>query len=61
MYKKYRRGTNVADRIDTTLSMTSVGLASSGVGLLSTIIAAPVAIGLQAGTIVCGLLLAGNW
>ena len=54
--KKYRRGPNVADGIDTALSVTSVGLAASGVGLLSTIIAAPVAIGLQAGAIVCGLL-----
>ena len=41
MYKKYRRGVNVADGIDTALSVTSVGLAASGVGLLSTIIAAP--------------------
>ena len=40
--------------------MTSVGLAASGVGLLSTIIAAPVAIGLQAGAIVGGLLGAGG-
>ena len=56
MYKKYRRGTSVADGIDTALSVTSVGLAASGVGLLSTIIVAPVAIGLQAGTIMCGLL-----
>ena len=38
MYKKYRRGANVVDGIDTTLSVTSVGLAASGVGLLSTII-----------------------
>ena len=42
------------------LSVTSVGLAASGVGLLSTIIAAPVAIGLQAGAIVCGLLGSGG-
>ena len=42
------------------LLVTSVGLAASGVGLLSTIIAAPVAIGLQAGAIVCGLLGAGG-
>ena len=40
--------------------MTSVGLAASGVGLLSTIIAAPVAICLHAGAIVCGLLGAGG-
>ena len=61
MYKKDRRGANV-DGIDTALSMTSVDLAASGVGLLSTIIRAPVALGLQAGAIVCGLLgPAGNW
>ena len=60
MYKKYRRGANVADGIDTALSVTSVGLAASGVGLLSTIITAPVAIGLQAGAIVCGLLGTGG-
>ena len=40
--------------------MTSVGLTVSGVGLMSTIIAAPVALGLQAGAIVCGLLGAGG-
>ena len=60
MYKKYRREANVLDGTDTALSVTSVGLAASGVGLLSTIIAAPVAIGLQAGAIVCGLLGAGG-
>ena len=37
-----------------------MGLVASGVGLLSTIIAAPVALGLQAGAIVCGLLGAGG-
>ena len=55
MYIKYGRGANVADATDTALSVTSVGLAATGVGLLS-IIAAPVAIGIGAGTIVCGLL-----
>ena len=60
MYKKYRRGANVVDGIDTPLSVTSVSLAASGVGLLSTIIAAPVALGLQAGAIVCVLLGAGG-
>ena len=55
MYKKYGRGANVADETDTVLSVTSLGLAATGVGLLS-IIAAPVAIGIGAGTIVCELL-----
>ena len=35
-------------------------MAATGVGLLATIIAAPVAIGLQAGAIACGLLGAGG-
>ena len=52
IYKKYRRGANVVDGIDTALSVTSVGLAASGVGLLSTIIAAPVD--------VCGLVGTGG-
>ena len=59
MYKKYRRGANVVDGIDTTLSVTSVGLAASGAGLLSTIIAAPVALGLQAGRLCVGWW--GRW
>ena len=37
-----------------------MGLAATGVGLLSTIIAVPVALGLQAGAIVCGLLGGGG-
>ena len=41
LYKKYRRGVNVVDGLDTALSVASVGLAASGVGLLSTIIAMP--------------------
>ena len=60
LYKKYRRGVNVVDGRNTVLSVASVGLAASGVGLLSTIIAVPVAGGLEAGAIVCGLLGAGG-
>ena len=60
LYKIYRRGVNVVDGLDTALSVASAGLATSGVGLLTTIIATPVAVGLQAGAIVCGLLGAGG-
>ena len=60
LYKKYRRGANVVDGLDTALSVASAGLAASGVGVLTTIIAAPVAVGLQAGAIACGLLGAGG-
>ena len=60
LYKKIPAGVNVVDGLDTALSVASVGLAASGVGLLSTIIAVAVAVGLQAGAIVCGLLGAGG-
>ena len=60
LYKKYKYGVNIVDGTDTALAMTSVGLAASGIRLLSTIIVAPVAIGIQAGALVCGLLGAGG-
>ena len=56
MYKTYRRGFNIVDGLDIALSTASVGLAASCVGLLSTIITMPVAIGIQAGAVVSGLL-----
>ncbi|MCU7902349.1 MAG: hypothetical protein KZQ66_10420, partial [Candidatus Thiodiazotropha sp. (ex Lucinoma aequizonata)] len=60
LYKKYKRGVNIVDGLDTALSVASVSLAASGIGLLSTIIAMPIAIGIQAGAVVCGLLGAGG-
>ena len=60
LYKKYRRGVNVVDGFDTGLSVAGAAMAAMCVGLLTTIIAAPVAIGLQAGAIACGLLGAGG-
>ena len=60
LYKKYWREANFVDGFDTAVSVTSVGLAASGVGLLATIIVAPVALGIQAGAIVCRLLEAGG-
>ena len=60
LYKKYRRGVNVVDGLDTALSVASAGLVASGVGVLMKIIPAPVAVGLQAGAIACGLLGAGG-
>ena len=60
LYKKYRRGANVVDGLDTGLSIAGAAMAATGVGLLTTIIGAPVAIGLQAGAIACGLLGAGG-
>ena len=60
LYKKYRRGANVVDGLDIGFSVTGAAMAATGVRLLTTIIAAPVAIGLQAGAIACGLLGAGG-
>ena len=57
MYKKYWRGANVADGIDTALSVTSVGVAASSVELLSTIIAAPVAYDGPNGSLFISILL----
>ena len=56
LYKKYHRGVNVLDGIGTTLIIVSMGLGVGGVGLLSTIVAAPVVLGLEAGSLVCGIL-----
>ena len=58
--QKIPAGSNVVDGLHTALSVASAGLAASGVGVLTTIIVAPVATGLQAGAIACGLLGAGG-
>jgi hypothetical protein len=54
LYKKYHRAANVFDGMDTALVAISMGMGVGGVGLLSTIIAAPLVIGLEAGALVCG-------
>ena len=56
LYKKYHRGVNVLDGIDTTLITVSMGLGVGGVGLLSTITAVPVVLSLGAGSLACGIL-----
>ena len=62
MYKKYRRGANVVDGIDTAFSVTSVGLAASGVGLLSAIIAPLSPLAFKPGQLCVDCWgLAGNW
>ena len=55
MYKKYRRAINAVDCIDTVLIASSLGMGAVGVGLLSTIIAAPVVVALEAAAAACGL------
>ena len=53
---KYNRGVNIIGVIDNYLSVTEIGLGITGVGLLSTIIAAPAVIEMEAVSIVVGLL-----
>ena len=56
LYKKYRRGVNSLDGVDTALLTASMGMGIGGVGLLSTIIAAPVVLGLEIAALACGAL-----
>ena len=53
---KYNRGVNIIDVIDNCLGVTAIGLGITGVGLLSTIVAAPALIGMEAVTNVMRLL-----
>ena len=56
LYKKYRCGVNAIDGVDAALLAGSMGMGIGGVGLLSTMIAAPVVLGLEAAALACGLL-----
>ena len=56
LYKKYHRGVNVIDGIDTTLVVASMGMGIGGTGLLCTIIAALIVLDLECASLACGLL-----
>ena len=56
LYKKYRRGINAVDAADTALISASMGMGIGDVGLLTTVIAAPVVLGLEIAALGCGLL-----
>ena len=56
LYKKYRRGVNALDGVEAALLTACMGLGVGGVGLLSTIIAAPVVLGLEVAALGCGVL-----
>ena len=56
LYKKYHRGVNTLNGIDTALLAAGMGMGIGGVGLLSTIIAAPVVLGLGIAILACGAL-----
>ena len=53
--QKYRKAINVIDGIDTALVTSSLGMGVAGMGLLTTIIVAPVVVGLEAAAVACGL------
>ena len=53
---KYNRGVNIIGVIDNCLSVTAIWLGITGVGLLSTIVAVPAVIGMEAVSIFMGLL-----
>ena len=53
---KYNRGVNSIGVIDNCLDVTAIGLGITGVSLLSTIVAVPAVIGMEAVSIVVGLL-----
>ena len=53
---KYNRGVNIIGVIDNCLGATAIGFGITGASLLSTIVAAPAVIGMEAVSIVMGLL-----
>lgn len=56
LYKKYRKAINAVDSIDTTLTAASIGMGMGGVALLTTIVAAPIVLGLEIAAAACGLV-----
>ena len=54
--KKYRRAVNILNGCDTSLLLISALAGVGGVGLLSTIVAATVVIGLEATSLLCGVV-----
>ena len=55
LYKKYRRGINAVDGVDTALVGASLAMGAAGVALLTTVIAAPIVLGLEIAAVACGL------
>ena len=53
---KYSRGVNIIGVINSCLGVTPIGLGITGVSLLSTIVAAPAVVGMEAVSIAMGLL-----
>ncbi len=59
--KKYHKGVKVVNNIDTVLIAASMGLGVAGVGLLSTVVAAPIVLAMESIALGTGLLsIVGN-
>ena len=56
LYKKYHRGVQSIEGLDTALLTASMGMGCAGVGLLSTVVAAPVVLGLEIAALACGII-----
>lgn len=54
--KKYHRAVKIITNVDATLVTAGMGLGAAGIGLLSTVIAAPIVIAMEASALVFGLL-----
>ena len=60
LYKRYKRGVNAADGVDSALVTASLGAGAAGIGLLTTVVAVPIVIGLEIGAVAAGLLGIGS-
>jgi hypothetical protein len=54
--KRYRRDITACDAFEGGMTVVSLGLGCAGVGLLSTIVLAPVVVGLEAASVACGAI-----
>ena len=54
LYKKYKRGVNVMDGANTALISASTAMSVAGAGLLATIVAVPIVLGLEIAALTCG-------
>ena len=56
MYTRYHRAVNTIDGVDSALVASSVAMGIAGGGLLLTIIAAPIVLGLECSSLACGAI-----
>ena len=55
MYKKYNRAVNALDVVNAVLMVATIGLGGTGIGLLSTIVAAPAVVIMEGAALVSGV------